>query len=300
VTERKFLAYTGHLNIDVILKVDEINNNITLPVDEVTESFGGTAGNFAMIASKLGIPFRLYSIISLKSHKDYMNKLKSLNVDLSGVKSVNDSFGPICYAVNDGKNQKYFLAEGPMKIEPYEILDEKYKFLHLGTGNPELNEQMVEGSKYDFLSFDPSQEVFFKYNKDRLNYFLDKCHLIMGNRDEINFIFNKANVELKSYASMKHKVIMTDGENGTILYSNGIKKISPYQVINEGGNTLGAGDSFRAGFYLGLKNNLSVEDSVKCGNVASFIVVKHGFKNFNIEPDDLLRMAKEIIEKDIE
>ena len=118
MTVNKFLAYTGHINLDVVLKVDKINDNVTLPVSEVKETFGGTAGNFAIVASKLGMKFRLYSIVSKVSHGNYIKKLNELNIDLSGVKITDESYGPVCYAVNDGEKQKYFLAEGPTHTSP--------------------------------------------------------------------------------------------------------------------------------------------------------------------------------------
>ena len=294
MTENKFLAYTGHINIDVVLQVDQINDNVTLPVNEVKETFGGTAGNFAIVASRLGMKFRLYSIVSRASHGDYIKKLVELSVDLGGVKITDESYGPVCYAVNDGERQKYFLAEGPMKYEKYNILDEKYKYLHLGTGNPDLNVRMVENAKYDYLSFDPSQEVFFKYGKSELKYFLEKCNFIMGNGEEIRYMFQTSEVDIEDYPDENHTIVMTAGSKGAYVYGKEKVHILPYGHVAEGGNTLGAGDSFRAGFYYGLKNSLNVVDSVKCGNATSYMVVKSGIENAELSGHEILTMIKKI------
>ncbi len=299
MTVNKFLAYTGHINLDVVLKVDKINDNVTLPVSEVKESFGGTAGNFAVVASKLGMKFRLYSIVSKVSHGNYIKKLNELNIDLSGVKITDESYGPVCYAVNDGEKQKYFLAEGPMKYEKYNILDEKYEHLHLGTGNPELNVQMIENAMFDSLSFDPSQEVFFKYGKKELGYFLEKCEFIMGNEEEIKFMFKTSEFDLKDYAGKKHTVIMTAGSKGAYVYGDRNTHVYPFDEVVEGGNTLGAGDSFRAGFYYGLKNGLSIVDAVKCGNATSYEIVKNGIENADLVGERILSIAKKLSAEEI-
>lgn len=294
MTVKKFLAYTGHLNLDVVMMVDEINDNITLPVDSVEENFGGTAGNFAITASRIGLDFRLYSIISGRSHKSYINKLHELNIDMTGVKVVEGSFGPVCYAINDGKNQKYFLAEGPMKEEKYDVLDESYKILHLGTGNPELNIQMVHEGNYDKLAFDPSQEVFFKYSSQELNYFLNECDIILGNKSEIEFIFRKADVSLNEYRDSDRVVIMTNGEKGTVLYSDEITNIDIYKKVVNTGNTLGAGDSFRAGFYRGLLEGMDYANAIALGNVVSYNVVNNGLWGDWPSVDSLITQAKDI------
>lgn len=290
----KFLAYTGHLNLDVVMMVDEITDNITLPVSSVEENFGGTAGNFTIAASRLDLDFRLYSIVSERSHKSYINKLQELNVDLHGVKVVEGNFGPVCYAINDRKNQKYFLAEGPMNGESYDVLNEKYDILHLGTGNPELNIQLVREGNYDKLAFDPSQEVFFKYSSQELNYFLDECDIIFGNKSEIEFIFKKADVSLNGYRDDDKVVIMTNGGNGTVLYNHKISSIPAYRKLMGTGNTLGAGDAFRAGFYKGLSKRMSYEESIALGNVVSYNVVSNGLWGEWLPVDSLISQAKTI------
>ncbi len=294
MSNNKFLAYSGHLNLDIVMMVDEINDNITLPVSSVEESYGGTAGNFSMAASRLDLDFRLYSIISEKSHEGYMNKLNELNIDTAGIKKIKGSFGPVCYCVNDGKNQKYFLAEGPMKEEKYEILDETYDILHLGTGNPELNMQLIDDANYAQLAFDPSQEVFFKYSPQQLIYFLDECDIIFGNKSEIEFIFRKADISINEYRDNDKLVVMTNGDAGAILYSDEITNISSFGKIKDAGNTLGAGDSFRAGFYKGLSLGMDYKSSIALANVISYNVVNSGLWGEWGPLDSLITKAKKI------
>ncbi|MGP6239147.1 PfkB family carbohydrate kinase [Cuniculiplasma sp. SKW4] len=282
--------------MDVLIYVNRITDDITLPVNNVEEEFGGTAGNFTRIAAKLGLPFRLYSIVSENSHKGYIKFLKDLSVDTEGIVVTREDYGPVCYAVNDGNDQRYFMAEGPMKRLPYKILDEFYEYMHLGTGNPELNYQLMNECRYDKLVFDPSQEIFYKYNSKQINDFLDRADIIMGNKKEIDFMLDKTNQSMSDLRAKKKTVVMTVGSEGCQVYSEKSFQIPSYgTVVN--GNTLGAGDTFRAGFYLGLYNGMDLEESVACGNVVSYNIVKDGLRKFDIPKETILSEGKKLSEK---
>ena len=68
---KEFLAFIGHINMDIVLRVSAIGNLVSTPVSEASEVFGGTAGNFAMISSVLGYPFDIISIVSEISHTSF-------------------------------------------------------------------------------------------------------------------------------------------------------------------------------------------------------------------------------------
>ena len=286
-----FLAYAGHINIDIVLQVDHLTDDITNKVSSVEEQFGGTAGNFAMVASSLKFPFLIYSIVSGRSHGKYLEFLKGKGIDSSGITVTEDSFGPVCYAVNDGLKQKYYMAEGPMTNVVYMKNDDHFKYLHLSTGDPSSNLDLSERGNFEKLVFDPSQEVFYKYGKAELDKFLNKADFIMGNENEIQHISKTTGTSMVDIVSTGTVIIETRGHSGTMIY--GKKEILiPSKVVNGKINTLGAGDSFRAGFYYGLYKKLSLEESVACGNVVAGIAVSSGVRNFHADPDDIVQKAK--------
>lgn len=291
--KREFLAYSGHLNMDVVMRTKKISDAITLPLDSVEENFGGTAGNFAIVAAKLGLRFRLYSIVSAKSHSRYMDYLKKLGIDTEGILVTDNDFGPVCYAINDGREQKYFLAEGPMKYEKYRILEESYDYLHLGTGNPELNRFLIENTISSKRVFDPSQEVFYKYDRSWLDYFSNNTSILMGNENEIKFILKELKMDLDDLSS-RVNIVMTAGANGAYFIQNEkYFHIEPFKKI-ENGDTLGAGDSFRSGFYYGLKEKDDLIYAIKFGVGVSGMVVENGLKNFNPDINEIKSMVNKI------
>ncbi len=282
--------------MDVVMSVKKITDDITLPVENVKEVFGGTAGNFTKIALRMGLPFRLYSIVSSISHRSYIDFLNKSGFDMNGIVISSDDFGPVCYAVNDGKEQRYFMAEGPMKRLTYKVLDEKYSYLHLGTGNPELNYQLMEQCSYEKLSFDPSQEIFYKYSPEQIRDFINRSDFIMGNEKEIRFMMDKTGMDFKEIMEKGKIIIMTRGAEGCTVIKDHSFSIPAYDEVKEG-DTLGAGDSFRAGFYYGLYNNLTLEESAACGNIVSYFVVRNGLNNFDVDGRKIIEMGKELSKK---
>ena len=291
MTESVFLAYAGHINVDVVMSVDHLNDDITNRVSSVDELYGGTAGNFAIVASKLAYPFRIYSTVSRKSHASYIQFLKSLGVDMEGITINEEGFGPICYAVNDGKKQKYYMAEGPMTGIRYNLLDEHYRYLHLSTGDPATNMDLLERTDHDMAVFDPSQELFYKYSRDQIKEFIEKSHIIIGNSDEINFMRDKGNISIRDEISSGKIFIETRGHTGTILHG---KKEILIPSINATGkvNTLGAGDSFRAGLYFGLYRNMDMQNAIACGNVVAYNAVSYGIMNISLQAESIISRAK--------
>ena len=286
-----FLAYAGHINIDIVLQVDHLTDDITNKVSSVEEQFGGTAGNFSMVASSLKIPFLIYSTVSGRSHGKYLEYMKGRGIDSSGITVTEDSFGPVCYAVNDGLKQKYYMAEGPMANALYKKLDDHYTYLHLSTGDPSSNLDLSERGNFEKLVFDPSQEVFYKYRMADMDKFLKKADFIMGNDNEIQHIFKTTGISMEDIVSTGTVIIETKGHSGTMIY--GKKEIIvPSMVVDGKINTLGAGDSFRAGFYFGLYRNLSLVESVACGNVVAGMAVSSGVRNFQAEPENIVQKAK--------
>ena len=298
MTDSKFLAYAGHINVDVVMSVDQLTDDITNRVSSVDEQFGGTAGNFAIVASKLDYPFRIYSTVSRKSHAAYIQFLKDLGISLEGITINENGFGPICYAVNDGKKQKYYMAEGPMTGIRYNLQDEHYRYLHMSTGDPDTNMDLLDRSIHDRAVFDPSQEIFYKYGKEQIQKFVKKSDIIIGNRDEINFMRDKGEISLEQEISTGKIFIETRGHSGTFLHG---KKESLIPSINATGkvNTLGAGDSFRAGLYFGLFRNMDLEHSIACGNVVAYKAVTDGIMNISLSAESIISRAKMLCDKTI-
>lgn len=99
---------------------------------------------------------------------------------------------------------------------------------------------------------------------------IESVDYLIPNETETELIFNNTDY-LEVVTNYKEKVIVTLGEKGVVFWdkNENVPKVIPANKINVV-DTTGAGDSFVAGFAVGLFSQLSIEDSIKLGiNVAS-------------------------------
>ena len=66
---------------------------------------------------------------------------------------------------------------------------------------------------------------------------------------------------------------MTEGEKGSILYSEGNTKRIP-AVKAKVLDSTGAGDAYKAAFWAGLIHGMDLETSCRLGSVSSSLVIK--------------------------
>ncbi|WP_175266650.1 PfkB family carbohydrate kinase [Acidiplasma cupricumulans] len=62
-----------------------------------------------------------------------------------------------------------------------------------------------------------------------------------------------------------------------------VKNIFDAYLTKDIHDTVGAGDSFRAGFYFGLYNNFNIEDSVKLGNIVASYAIRKPIIDFSVK-----------------
>lgn len=184
---------------------------------------------------------------------------------------------------------------------------------------PGVNNKFNETDVDNFLKSNPDIHVVvlqLEINFDIVKYIIRKCKelnikvilnpapaakldqeiiesidYLIPNETETELIFN-TNDYFEVVAEHKGKVLITLGEKGVIFWDKyeNVPKIVPANKINVV-DTTGAGDSFVAGFAVGLINNLDLRDSVKLGiDVASltcesmgaqgaFFKIRDKFKN---------------------
>ena len=287
----KFLAIFGHINIDYIMGVTSIPTSGSTPVESIREVYGGTAGNFSMVSSSLKLDFDLYSAVSRKSHQSYLDFLKKRGVDISNILVDERDTGPICYAASTGKDQVYFVYQGPMS-KPYAKntarLDRHYKYLHLGTGDPIDMKYAIENMSYDYSVFDPGQELNYRYSRDQVSFFLERCDIAIFNDHEAEFA-EKLTHGLK-IGKESSTMIVTHGNRGCSLIGRNssieIKARQAERVFD----TVGAGDAFRAGLYLGLSKGLDLRDSAVVGSIVSSIAIRSPITEFNTDERGIMEI----------
>ena len=286
--EENFLAFFGHLNIDVVMRVPSLPCRGSVNIQHHEENYGGTAGNFAVVASSLGVPFHLYSAVSQNSHGKFLEFLDSRNIDIEHI-YISGDYGPICYSATDGKDQVYYIYQGPMD-EPFSkaVLkeDSEYRWIHLGTGPQDDYINVAENIKGKKV-FDPGQEISYRYSRDDIIRMASASSLWILNEHELSVASKILGVPEGQVIGMTPETIVTRGASGSTLYGpNGRTEIKSRKskVVFD---TIGAGDAYRAGFYLGIYRGLDMAHSCAVGSIVSGLAVQKPLREFNYTASDI-------------
>lgn len=269
-----FLSVFGHLNIDLIINVPSIPQEGSIFTNRTEMRPGGTARNIALVAGKLGVETEIFSKVGLQFPENYINELKNNNVNTDNI-VIDKKFGfsPICVIVSDIKKQVAFIDQGPMGDNGIEYPKKpKGKWIHFGTGDPNEYLKIKESSKGN-ISFDPGQEIHYRYDKNIFKDMVKNTNILFFNR--IEFEKAKELMDLNEMIKNTENIIVTLGENGCILINKNEKVSLPAYKVNAK-ETVGAGDAFRAGFYFGLKNNYDIKRACLFGMKIASIVVENG------------------------
>jgi 6-phosphofructokinase 1/ribokinase len=286
--EENFLAFFGHLNIDVVMRVPSLPCRGSVNIQRHEENYGGTAGNFAVVASSLGVPFHLYSAVSQNSHGKFLEFLDSRDIDTEHI-HISGDYGPICYSATDGKDQVYYIYQGPMD-EPFSkaVLkeDSEYRWIHLGTGPQDDYINVAENIKGKKV-FDPGQEISYRYSRDDIIRMASASSLWILNEHELSVASKILGVPEGQVIDMTPETIVTRGASGSTLYGpNGRTEIKSRKskVVFD---TIGAGDAYRAGFYLGIYRGLDTAHSCAVGSIVSGLAVQKPLREFNYTASDI-------------
>jgi len=281
-----FLGVYGHVILDYIANLEALPApNTSVQILDRQRFFGGTGGNIARVAARLGVRTALASFVGEDFPPEYREALEADGVDLTDLRVVAGVSTPTAWIFTDRRgNQIAIVDQGPMKsIAKYQLLKhsiESAEVVHLATGRPEyyLKIAALEANLGKRVAFDPSQEIHYVYTATTFRRLLARSQMFFGNEVEmkraLGFLRRKKPADLLEWVDV---VVMTRGGKGsTILSKEGeidVPAISSRKVVD----VTGAGDAYRAGFYAGLSRGF---DLLRCGligaAVAGFVIEKRG------------------------
>ena len=237
---KNYLGVFGHVVLDHILAVP------TLPVPDRTvrvlardRTFGGTGGNIARIAARLGVPTALASFVGEDFPPEYRQALAADGVDLTDLRVVRGATTPSAWVFTaPGGRQTTVIDQGPMWDAHTRPVPEhavrSAQVVHLGTGRPAY-------------------------------------HL----RVALKFARLRRPEDLLRYAE---QVIVTRGRKGSLVITRAegthrIPRVPPRRIVD----VTGAGDAYRAGYYAGMSRGYDPARCGLLGSAtASFVLEASG------------------------
>jgi sugar/nucleoside kinase (ribokinase family) len=283
---KNFLGAFGHVNMDYIITLRHLPRpNTSIEILDRRQYFGGTAGNVARAAARLGVKTSLASFVGQDFPAEYRSALQREGVDLTDLRTVRGTSTPTVWIFSDAKGgQMAIVDQGPMKkaaslpILRHSVRD--VELVHLGTGRPEYYRRVADLAEElgRPIAFDPSQEIHYVYTSRLFRTLLGRSTYFFGNEAEISQAKRFARVSsTEALLKFTSVVIVTMGSKGSVAYTRDgrvrIPRVRPARVVD----VTGAGDAYRAGFYAGLSRGYDVR---RCGilgsTVASFVVESKG------------------------
>lgn len=284
--KEKKAVIIGSLNYDIILKQKRLPKiGETFVADSITMCGGGKGANQAVQLSKLGgKAFMAGCVGNDKFGEELLSNLQKHNVNTDNVKlsEKNNTGMGIVNVFDDGKliatitrGANYDITNSDIDKIKNDIISAQIIILQMEIPIEVIEYVINLASKHDvyiILNAAPACEI-----KEEV---LSKVNCLVVNETEASFYLNKEINDVKSsienceelYGKIKDLLIITLGENGSLLY-DGKEKLHIKARKAEVTETTGAGDSFIGAFAYKLLNDSSYKEAAEFASLVSSITV---------------------------
>ncbi len=272
--------------------------NVCFQVNGVTENFGGTAGNIVYSLMLMGETPEISATIGTDGHR-YFKWFEQHNISIEGIKVIDEELTAGAYITTDkADNQITGFNPGAMKFSSeldFAALNNEETLMIVSPGNLDdmINypqECKKEGIKY---IFDPGQALPALQGEDLIEA-ITGCYILIVNDYEFDLILDKTGLAKDELLKLAQHTIVTLGEHGSKVYSEGkVTEVPPY-IAKEVIDPTGCGDSYRGGLMSGLVAGSNIIESAHMGSVcASFAVEKYGTQAYTFTSDDFETRKKQ-------
>ena len=252
---------TGSLAYDFVMTfagrfVDHIERGRRRGVSVAFESptmrrhFGGCAGNIAYGLKMLGDEPRVVATVG-EDFAPYRARLRELQIEDGGIKTVADSLTAQAYILTDNENsQLIFFHPGAMHFSHIQAAAGEGDYA-LAVVAPDGRQGMLRHAR-DLAArripfvFDPGQATP-TFAGEELIECLNLAQIAIFNRHEFEMFSKATGVGVAQAASRLRALVVTDGETGSTIYAQeGAHKIEA-AVFGPTVDPTGCGDAYRAG-----------------------------------------------------
>ena len=310
------LILTGSISIDRIMnfggsykdliQADKLHVlSISVLIDQLTNSRGGTAANIAYSLALLGQhPILLGSIGS--DAIAYLDDLNKLGIDTSYT-HVSSLPTPTFTVMTDSQdNQIGGFYPGAMSDISQLTLEPWYNtnsLIVISANDPLGMDQLVSECQDHHLDYvyDVGQQVT-NLTVDQLKAGLAQAKILFVNDYELGTIIGRTGYTQLELEQMIPLIITTLGAKGTNISGSSlstpliIPAVTGIKVIDP----TGAGDSYRAGFLYAYLQGSSLQDCAELGStVATYTIEKHGTQTHTFTLDEVIKTHYSAYERKI-
>jgi len=291
----------GRINVDIDMRVDKLpkaNEHVICETGRIV--FGGSAANFATQSARLGVKTMLVSCVGDDEYGQLAVKdIAKTGVDTSCILVLENQPTGIFVNMYDTKGERIVVVEpGANRFLEKRVFEEENlldaQLIHVAGAFPMLIERVAEvTTSYGMiLSLDPGRAgINFDYDK-----ILKRTDLLFLNQEELKEYFkvNPNESALRAFAkTFPGIVVLKMGEKGAIAtdgFEYCTSEVFEVPVVD----TLGAGDSFAAGFVTAWMRSERIEQALNIANaVAALTITRTGAQNGQPTLDETARLLRQ-------
>ncbi|TFG97446.1 carbohydrate kinase family protein [Candidatus Thorarchaeota archaeon] len=271
----------GRINIDIDMRVDRLpKRNDHVMSEEGHVSLGGSAANFATQATRLGVKTTLFSCVGDDVYGEIVIKeLTKVGVDTSSILVLDKQETGIFFYAHDPQDDHIVVAKpGANKFLEKRFFEEENiadaKVIHVAGAFPMMIDRASEmTTSYGMvLSLDPGR---VSHNLD-FKKILRNTDLLFLNSYELKEYFKLEPTEsaLRKFAkTFPGIVILKMGKDGAIA-TDGFEYCTSQVFEVPVKDSLGAGDSFAAGFITAWTRSERIPQALNIANAVAALTIR--------------------------
>jgi adenosine kinase len=269
--------------------------SLSVLIDQLTNSDGGTAANIAYSLSLLGEKPTLLSSIG-PDGAPYLAKLSKLGIDTSHVHTSKLPTATFTVLTDRDDNQVGGFYPGAMSDSETATLASwqgKGAIVVISAHDPKaMKKQIEECQKYKLtLVYDIGQQVSNVPSEDLLEG-IKTATILIVNDYELSLLAKRTNQTEADILKQVPVVITTLGSQGSRVEGRSVPTPISIGIIPHVTplDPTGAGDSYRAGFLYGYRRNWDLKTSCQLGaTVAAYAVETQGTQEHSFTKDSLAK-----------
>ena len=304
------VVITGSIAFDYIMSFPGLFRDHILPdkldtislsflVDSMRRERGGVAPNIAYNLSLLGERPRVMGTVG-QDFSDYRVWLEEHNVDTSAILTLEDDFTASFFCSTDLDNNQIanFYTGAMSKASLLSFKDRDTSSIDIVVISPNDPGAMVQyvrecrelGLPY---MYDPSQQII-RLSGEELREGIEGATVLIVNEYEFGMIENKTGLSLGQITGLVETVIITQGEDGSLIISGDDRYDIPVVRPRELAEPTGVGDGYRAGILKGFVHDYAWAISGRLGSlVAAYVLEQHGTQNHAFTPPEFVQRFRE-------
>ncbi len=267
--------FSDHIMPDKIHQI-----NLSFLVNTLNKQKGGTAGNIAYNLALLNTPVSILGAAG-SDFADYQKFLEDTGVDISAIKTVNDSTSSAFIMTDQSDNQITGFYPGAMRENAHLSIEGNPEMVVISPNDPVAMVNFAKQCQSSNIPYmmDPGMQLP-ALDVENLKNMINGATILIGNDYEIALLKEKTALSDENLLEQVKILITTLGENGSTIQSGAesiqIAAAKPTEVADP----TGAGDAYRSGFLAGYSRKFDLKVCGLMGSVTScYAVEKYGTTN---------------------